>query len=126
MLYDEGLKNLDRVASIEREKEKGNWSPARFEDVNKCITKTQSVITELEASLDFEQGGEIAKNLFALYTWFNQELLSANIKQDLKRVETVRSQISELREAWAEMLSKNAAIVEAESRAPAVGVNLAG
>jgi flagellar protein FliS len=74
-------------------------------------------------SLDFEQGGEIAKNLFSLYTWFNKELLEANIKQDIRRITIIRNMMNELRGAWNEVVAKNAS----ESTGKAVtGVNIAG
>jgi flagellar protein FliS len=58
-------------------------------------------------SLDFEQGGEIAKNLFSLYSWFNQELLAANISQDPQRLSSVRNMLNDLRSAWSEIIAKN-------------------
>ncbi|MDR0731372.1 MAG: flagellar protein FliS, partial [Treponema sp.] len=72
---------------------------------------------------NFEQGGDIAKNLFALYTWFNQELLEANVKQDQRRITVVRNMANELRSAWAQIATKNP--VETANR-PAMGVNIAG
>jgi flagellar protein FliS len=59
-------------------------------------------------SLDFEQGGDIAVNLFSLYTWFNRELMEANISQDAKRISIVRNNIDDLRNAWHEIVSKTA------------------
>jgi flagellar protein FliS len=74
-------------------------------------------------SLDFDQGGDIAKNLFALYTWFNQELLEANIAQNLRRILNVRNMLNELRSAWVEITAKTSA--EGMGR-PSEGVNIAG
>ena len=85
--------------------------------------KTEEIITELMVSLDFEQGGDISQNLFSLYTWFNRELLEANIKQDMGRIRVVRNQIVELRSAWQEIAAKNAA--ETANR-EVTGVNIAG
>jgi flagellar protein FliS len=74
-------------------------------------------------SLDFERGGGIAKNLFSLYTWFNQELLEANIAQDLTRIGNVRSMLADLRNAWAGVVTQNT--VEDAGR-PSAGINIAG
>ena len=77
----------------------------------------------MTVSLDFEQGGDIAKNLFSLYTWFNRELLEANIHQDIRRIMIIRNQINELKGAWTEIVAKTSS----ESAGQAVtGVNIAG
>jgi flagellar protein FliS len=80
-------------------------------------------VAELMVSLDFEQGGEIAKNLFALYTWFNRELMEANIDQNARRISVVRSHMDLLRGSWHEIVATNAA--ETANR-EVVGLNIAG
>lgn len=123
MLYDEAVKQLDRAVNLLEMNKTGKKDPSRIEYIGKAVMKTQEIITELMVSLDFEQGGEIAKNLFSIYTWFNRELLEANISQDLKRISDVRILFDELRGAWQEIITKNSAeIVNRE----VVGVNIAG
>jgi flagellar protein FliS len=123
MLYDAAVKSLDRALDLLDKNSKGKRDPGKIEHISRAILKAQEIVTELSASLDFEQGGEIAQNLFSLYTWFNQELLEANIKQDLNRITVVRNLINELRSAWAEIIAKNAP--ENVERAVS-GVNIAG
>jgi flagellar protein FliS len=123
MLYDEAVKQLDKGLDLLGQNLSGKKNPGKIEQISKSILKTQEIITELMVSLDFDQGGEIAKNLFALYTWFNQELLEANISQDLKRITAIRGMISELRGAWSEIIATNSA--EGVGR-PSAGVNIAG
>ena len=123
MLYDEAIKQLDRAVELLGLNSTGKKNPGRIEQVGKAVMKTEEIITELMVSLDFEQGGEISKNLFSLYTWFNRELLEANIKQDMERVRAVRNMIDELRSAWQEIVAKNAA--ETANR-EVTGVNIAG
>jgi flagellar protein FliS len=101
----------------------GKKNPGNIEKISKSILKTQEIITELTVSLDFEQGGEIAKSLFSLYTWFNKELLEANIAQDMRRITAVRFQLNELRSAWAEIAAKTSPETAGKSVA---GVNIAG
>jgi flagellar protein FliS len=123
MLYDEAVKHLDRGLELLGMNESGKKDPGKIEQVNKSILKTQEIITELMVSLDFEQGGDIARNLFSHYTWFNHELLEANIKQDLRRITVIRNMLNELRGAWSEIASKN----PAETAGKAVsGINIAG
>ena len=123
MLYDEVVKQLDHGLELLKLNDAGKKEPGRIEQIGKAIMKTEEIITELMVSLDFEQGGEISKNLFALYTWFNRELLEANISQDTRRVMTVRNMINELRGAWHEIVAKNAA--ETANR-EVTGINIAG
>ncbi|MDR2743117.1 MAG: flagellar export chaperone FliS [Treponema sp.] len=123
MLYDEAVKQLDHGLDLLQANVSGKKDPGKIETIGKTIVKTQEIITELMVSLDFEQGGDIAKNLFSLYTWFNKELLEANISQDLKRILTVRNMFNELRGAWAEIVAKTS--VEGMGQ-PSIGVNIAG
>ena len=122
MLYDEAVKNLEKALEFLNLNTEGKKDPGNIEKISRSILKTQEIITELTASLDFEQGGDIAKNLFSLYTWFNKELLEANIHQDIRKITIVRNQIHELRSAWLEIAGKNSS--ETPTNAP--GVNIAG
>jgi flagellar protein FliS len=122
MLYDEAVKHLDRGLEL-LGTDSGKKDPAKIEKISKATLKTQEIITELMVSLDFEQGGEIARNLFSLYVWFNKELLEANVKQDARRITIIRNMVNELRGAWAEIIAKNSAEI---NNRPVTGVNIAG
>ena len=121
MLYDEAVKQLNLALEL-LELNKQKKEPGKIERISKAIMKTEEIITELMVSLDFEQGGEIAKNLFALYTWFNRELLEANIAQDMDRIKVVNEMISDLRSTWNEIATK----YTAEPVREAVGLNITG
>jgi len=122
MLYDEAVKQLDHA--IELIGSDGNkLGPGKIEGLNGALVKAQEIVTELMASLDFDAGGEIARNLFSLYHWFNRELLQANITKDHARIRAVRILMFELRAAWQEVVLKTSA--ESSGRA-ASGVNIAG
>jgi flagellar protein FliS len=123
MLYDEAIKQLKRALELLELNNSGKKNPGRIESIGKAIMKTQEIVTELMVSLDFDQGGEIAQNLFSLYTWFNRELIEANIKQDTQRILTVKNMMSDLRGAWNEIAIKNPQ--EAVNR-EVEGVNIAG
>ena len=123
MLYEEAVKHLDRGLEFLALNAGGKKNPGNIEKISKSILKAQEIITELTVSLDFEQGGEIAKNLFSLYTWFNKELVEANIAQDIGKLIPVRNLMNELKSAWAEIAAKNSP----ETAGKAVtGVNIAG
>jgi len=123
MLYDEAVKQLTKAAELLELNNKQKKDPGKIEQISKAVMKAEEIITELMVSLDFEQGGEISKNLFALYTWFNRELLEANIAQDIKRIKSVKDMLSELRNTWSEIAGKYTADT---SNREAVGLNIAG
>ena len=123
MLYEEVVKNLDRALELLAENTEGRQNPGNIEKITRVILKAQEIITELSVSLDFDEGGDIAKNLFSLYTWFNRELLEANISHDIVRISAVRNQLSELKSAWVEIASRS----NPENSGKALtGVNIAG
>jgi len=116
MLYDEAIKQMD-IAVREMESDK-----KKFDTIHNAISKTQDVITELMASLDFEKGGEIAQNLFNLYMYFNRQLVEANIQKDVKPLREVHDFMGDLREAWAAI--ENTQVNTNPGANP--GVNIAG
>ena len=123
MLYEEAVKTLDRALELLSMNAGGGKNPSNIEKISKSILKVQEIITELTASLDFEQGGEISINLFSLYNWFNRELLEANIHQDARRIMAVRGQMNELKGAWTEIVAKSG---NENAGKLVAGVNIAG
>jgi flagellar protein FliS len=108
MLYNTAIRQLDEALFLLQANDTGKKDPGKIEKVGKAVVKTQEIISELMVSLDFEQGGDIAVNLFSLYTWFNRELMEANINQDARRILIVKNHIENLRNAWQEVVSSNA------------------
>ncbi|GMO31560.1 MAG: flagellar export chaperone FliS [Termitinemataceae bacterium] len=125
MLYDGAVKKMDNALELLRLNSGSKKNPSRIEEIGKSILKTQEIITELMVSLDFEQGGEIAKNLFALYTWFNKEILEAHVSHDIAKLKMVRDMIDDLRKTWVETVARTQAL-EKRSPVPAAGLNIAG
>jgi flagellar protein FliS len=122
MLYDEAVKQCDIALAYLKDDVKKN--PQYIEKINKSLGKVQDIITELMAGLDFDAGGDIAQDLFALYVWFSREILEANLEKDAAKVTAVRNMIDELRGAWSEAAAK----VQGDASLPGAssGVNIAG
>ncbi len=78
----------------------------RFEVINHQLQKAQNIILELQGGLNMEAGGEFAKTLYRLYDYHNRRLFEANVKKDIKILEEVEGLVRSLRDAWAEMLTK--------------------
>ncbi len=83
------------------------------------ITRAIAIAGELQASLNFKEGGEIAERLNLLYDYVIRELLYANLKNEKKRLENAKSAILPIIEAWQEVVLQNkpqvAASVSGES-----------
>lgn len=103
MLYDGALKAM----AIAREAlERPDEDIRRIEVINHQLQKAQNIILELQAGLDFDAGGEFAHTLNRLYDYHYRRLLEANLRKDVKPVIEVERLLGSLRDAWAEMLSK--------------------
>jgi len=78
MLFDGAI----RFAHQAREHiEKGE-----LEQANERLLRAQDIVTELTVSLDLDTG-EIAQNLYLLYTYIYERLVQANIKKDLEQLD---------------------------------------
>jgi flagellar secretion chaperone FliS len=67
------------------------------------------MLTELRASLDHEQGGEIAAQLDALYGFMLREVAEANRLQSVEKIDVVVNMAGELRAAFAGAVQQLAA-----------------
>jgi len=113
MLYDGALKSL----AIAREAfSRHEDDMSRIEIINVQLQKAQAILYELQSGLNLQQGGEFAQTLNRLYEYHNRRLLEANLRKKVEPVVEVERLIGELREAWAEMLSKNDASTPARIR----------
>ncbi|MDD2375699.1 MAG: flagellar protein FliS, partial [Eubacteriales bacterium] len=59
---------------------------------------------ELMATLNFDY--EISDSLYALYDYFLNELITANIDLDTKRLDNVENMLGELRDTWEQMIKQ--------------------
>lgn len=70
---------------------------------NENIQRAQRILSELTASLDMQQGGEIALNLFTLYGYAYEQLVQANILDDASKLKHAVLVLEPLRESWREL-----------------------
>ncbi|MCS6776022.1 MAG: flagellar export chaperone FliS [Chloroherpetonaceae bacterium] len=75
----------------------------QLEAQNNYLIKAQRIIGELMSSLNREAGGEVAANLFRLYTHILQQLVQANLTDDPALIESAIQALRELRESWAQV-----------------------
>jgi flagellar protein FliS len=103
MLYDGALKAL-AIAQAAFERPEDDFR--RIEIINEQILKAQAIINELQSGLNFEIGGEFARTMHRLYDYHNRRLLEANLRKQVAPVVEVERLLRGLRDAWAEMLTK--------------------
>lgn len=68
------------------------------------IGKLQDIVIELSNSLDFEVGGEVAKELSALYDYILYASTQANIKIEKEPLEGCLKVLNTLYAGWAEAI----------------------
>jgi flagellar protein FliS len=117
MLYDGTIRHINHALDAFAQKHR------TFDRINTHLVAAQDIISELMASLDFEKGGAVAKNLFAIYTYMNRQLLDGNVRKDETPVREVKKLLMELRDAWEEISAKKGL---EEKGGPGGGVNIAG
>ena len=98
MLYDGAIKNAKFAVQY--------MESGEIEKVHDSLIKTKNIVTELLATLNMEQGGEIAKNLKSLYSYMFSQLIEANMEKKSEPVLTVIDLLKELRGAWVQIKEK--------------------
>ena len=104
MMFDALLKSMalfQKNASAKQGKEQELKSDS--------FARALTIIYALQTSLDFEKGGEISENLFKLYEFSRQKLLS-----DMKAGEAIGTSdaidvLTEIRDAWSQIGPKSVA-----------------
>lgn len=92
MLFEGALK---RIAFA-----KGAMQRKQIEEKGKFIGQTIEIVGGLRASLDKENGGDIAANLESLYEYIGRQLVTANIKDSEDILDEVSGLLSDVKTAW--------------------------
>ncbi|MGQ3685880.1 MAG: flagellar export chaperone FliS [Candidatus Loosdrechtia sp.] len=92
MLYDKVI--------ILLEKAKKDITEKKYEEKNIALNKASDILFELAATLDRDNGREIAVSLAGLYLYIIQEITDANVNLNTKALDNAKRIMSELRESW--------------------------
>ncbi|HOA41199.1 MAG TPA: flagellar export chaperone FliS [Halanaerobiales bacterium] len=98
MLYEGAIKYARQA---QKDMEERN-----VEAANNKLKKTEDIISELMVSLNMDEGGEIAQNLYNLYDYMNRRLIQANIRKDPGLVDEVITLLTSLKESWEEVIGR--------------------
>ena len=92
MLFDGFLESLSTA--------KGHIQHKDITEKSKALTRAGRIVLGLQNALDFEKGGDLAKNLNELYMYVTRRLLHANIHNDLAAIDEVYGLMNDIRQAW--------------------------
>ncbi|MEO5369281.1 MAG: flagellar export chaperone FliS [Magnetococcus sp. DMHC-1] len=92
MLYEGAIRFLE-LAIVEKEAK--NLAEHKLN-----LRKGLAIISELQSTLDFQKGGEVAIKLFELYGFMLDYLTQANLTQDVSYIREVINQLSTLLDGW--------------------------
>ena len=111
LMFDGALRSM-ALAKLAFERPKSDLK--RIEAINRELQKAQSIISELKGTLNHDVPGNFPETMDKLYAYFNKRLFEANMKKEVAPVIEVEGLLTEIRDAWAEMLKKR----EAEGVSP--------
>lgn len=92
MLYEAAIKHVKKASDcIDRKDLAGK---------GQSIIKVHDIINELNNTLDFEVGGQIAKDLERLYMFMTDQLVKANLENKKEPLQQVQKLLETLLEGW--------------------------
>ncbi|WP_441002103.1 flagellar export chaperone FliS [Pseudocolwellia agarivorans] len=92
MLFQELLGNIAAA--------KGAIEQKNLARKGELISKAITIISVLEGSIDFENGGEVSNNLAALYNYSSEQLLQANINNSIELLDEVIQILLPIKAGW--------------------------
>lgn len=110
MLYDGMMRYVNQAKQAILEK--------KIEERYKALEKASQIVTGLQASLDFEQGGEIAVVLDTYYNTVFTKIHSINRLNEVEMCDELIADLKAMRDAWQsvhETTSTQTAKVEGEN-----------
>lgn len=105
MLYDGSIRFLEKsLSGFEMD------DPIEFnQTINNNIIRAQTIIGELNSTLNMEQGGELAYTLRRLYGYMDDRLMESNLRKSPEGIHDTIRRLTILRDAWQEMLQRRTA-----------------
>lgn len=93
LLYEEGVRAL-RAAAFAAEKR-------QFAVKSERVTRAIAILFALEAGLDFDKGGEVARTLSTFYHGLRQQVVQASLGLDPAPFRDAAASLEEIGGAWA-------------------------
>lgn len=91
-LYDETIKQIEIARAAIQE--------GKVPEMSRALEKAEQILRYLQSTLDFRF--PVSDNLAKLYSFFNTQLVMANVKKDAKPLDDIQPLIQELRDTFAQ------------------------
>ena len=95
MCYDAAIRDLEEARDMHERRD--------MDAAYRKIRHAQDIVTELLVGLDYERGGDIARNLNRLYNFILRQLIGINSREDVSVYGHMIKILRELRSAWEEI-----------------------
>lgn len=92
LLFNEAIKNMRLGAKMLRDE--------NFETAEKCTEKSKRIFDYLIKSLDRKY--EISQSLYQFYSFFNREIIRAEIRRDAEVLEQTIPLVEEMRDTFSQ------------------------
>jgi len=96
LCYEEAIQGLVQA--------KTKYLSRDYEAKGRAVQKTLDLLNHLRETLDFERGGEIAKQLDRLYGFMIGHILKSDHRRDVNGFSEVAGMLEQLKSAWEEAL----------------------
>ncbi len=96
MLYDGAIQFLNKALKAIEEN--------NIQECHNNIVAAQNIISEFMNTLNFDIGGDVAKNLYSLYEYLHYRLVQGNINKDPAMVKEVLQHLKDLKQTWEEAI----------------------
>lgn len=94
LCYEEAIRSLNLA--------KESYLAEEFEIKGKAVEKALNIINELRGVLDFEKGGEVARQLDRIYHFMTLHIMRADQRREIQGFSEVMTMLGELNSAWKE------------------------
>ncbi|HVM19831.1 MAG TPA: flagellar export chaperone FliS [Egibacteraceae bacterium] len=101
MLYDALVSDLELAEKAITERD--------LQAAHDRLVRAQEIVLELQSSLDLN-AWDGAAGLMSLYQYMHRELVTANVRKDVKAVVAVRKTAEPLRDAWHQAAAATAGV----------------
>lgn len=95
MLFEGAINNLLKA--------KGRFEADKVELAEEPLNKASKIVSELQASLDFQYNAELPQNLYYIYDYVKTCMIMCVAKKDSARIDEALNLLKELKSGWDEI-----------------------
>jgi flagellar secretion chaperone FliS len=121
ILYEEIIHSMRKA---QRALQSGN-----IEERTRALNHALAVVGHLQGVLNFEKGGQVARDLSIFYDFVRTKILDANVRTDSVAIEWIVAECSTIKQAWEAVdmrISGEQGRADAEEEIPALAISGAG